>query len=135
MLTNRLVAIAVWTLSAVASIPAAAAVDLNGQWHVEAVTAGDPFPSFDVTCDPLAVVQSGTTLTVTGNCIIVGAIALSGTIDSVTGAFTLSQAPAGICGSLSIAGTASADSYTLSGTLTCRFGTPEITVASCILGT
>src|SRR5262245_23829364 len=135
MLTNRIVAVAVWALSAVASIPAAAAVDLNGQWHVEAVTAGDPFPSFAITCDPLAVVQSGTTLSITGNCIIVGAIALSGTIDSGTGAFTLSQAPAGLCGSLSITGTASADSYTFSGSLTCLLGTPPLPIPGTVSGT
>src|SRR5262245_29486788 len=137
MQTSRLVAVAAWALAVLLSIGgvSSAAVDLNGQWHVEAVTGGDLFPGFSVSCSPIAVVQSGTTLSATGSCTLVGAIALSGTIDPGTGALTLSQAPAGICNSLDITATASADSYTFSGSLICQIGTPTIPIPGTISGT
>src|SRR5262245_57937833 len=116
---------AAWALAVTLSAPGIgrAAVDLNGQWQIEAVTSGDFFPGFAVSCAAVTVVQSGTSLTVTGTCTIVGALAMSGMIDPATGIFTLAQAPAGICDSLAIAATATGDSYTFSGTFTCMFGT------------
>lgn len=128
MQTDRLVAVAAWVLAVIASIPtrSSAAVDLNGQWHVEGVTTGDLFPGFPIACGPIAVVQSGTSLTAAGSCSVIGSIALSGTIDPGTGAFTLLQAPAGACTSITITATASGDSYTFSGWLNCQVDTLSI---------
>jgi len=118
-------AAAAWALAVTLSAPGIgrAAVDLNGQWRIEAATTGDVFPGFAVSCAAVTVVQSGASLSVTGTCTVVGALAMSGTIDPATGTFTLAQAPAGICDSLDISATAAGDSYTFSGTFICMFGT------------
>src|SRR5262245_35642894 len=103
-----------------------AAVDLSGAWGVIAtVPAGNPFfpEGTTIVCDPLSVVQSGTSLTATGSCPFIGALSLAGTVDPDTGAFNLSQT-GGLCTTLSITGTAAADSRTFAGGFSCAFGLP-----------
>jgi hypothetical protein len=103
-----------------------AAVDLTGQWLIDGVTIGDFFPGFPVTCLGMTVVQSGTALSATGTCSLIGAVSLSGTIDPGTGAFTLTGTPATLCDSVTMTATASADSYAFSGSFSCLFGTLPI---------
>jgi hypothetical protein len=96
--------------------PARADFDLNGNWETGAVVL-----NFNVLCN-IDITQVTTSLTLTGTCDLAGAINLTGTIDPMTGAFTLSGSAAAICtmpGSLTITAQAS-DNANFSGTLDCN---------------
>src|SRR5262245_4155909 len=72
----------------------------------------------------LTVTQAGSDLTLGGSgCEVLGDLSASGTIDSVSGAFSVAgQAETPVCntpGSLTIAGTVSLDGQSFSGTITC----------------
>lgn len=99
-----------------ASAPAAADVDLNGPWRVNAATS--PYFNPDLSCI-VDVVQIGSALTVTGNdCSL--PINLSGTIDPMSGVFSASgSSNPFFCPSLSISGTAPPAGTGFGGTFSC----------------
>ncbi len=116
-------AVTLWALLAAVS-PAAATIDLNGNFRVD-VTA--PLLPSGLTCS-LDFVQVGTALSATGSCPLAGAVSLpTGTIDTTTGVFSLSGSSVMLCPTLSIAGTAAADSQTFGGTMSCTGGPIPIT--------
>jgi len=124
----------VWGVAAVlaavvflAGQPARADFDLNGNWVANAVVLG-----FASNCN-IDVTQVMTNLSVTGMCDLVGAISLTGTIDTMTGAFTLSGNAASICpmaGSLTVTAQAS-DNSNFAGSLNCAGLPGTITGSRC----
>jgi hypothetical protein len=119
-----LVAAAIGTVL-IAGGPARADFDLNGNWEAGAVALG-----FQALCN-IDITQVTTSLSVTGTCDLIGAVTLSGTIDPMTGVFTLSGSAAGICtmaGSLTVSAQAS-DNSNFSGTLSC-LGLPGTIIGS-----
>src|SRR5262245_11344103 len=122
---RRVYAIGVGMLVVVAlCAPAWATVDLNGTFvgATGQVLGFGPFP-----CAPINVTQTGTALSVSATCDILGSPATftgSGTIDTNTGAFSVTGQGSFLCttpGSFQLAGTGSGDSYNISGTVTCSF--------------
>ncbi|MGH7788871.1 MAG: hypothetical protein ACRERC_18520 [Candidatus Binatia bacterium] len=101
-------------------LPSAAAradVDVNGPWRVLAETA--PYFNPDLTCI-VDVVQTGSAITVTGNACAVP-IALSGTIDPMSGAISVSgPSDPLLCPTLVIVATATLASDAFSGTFSCN---------------
>ena len=96
--------------------PARADFDLNGNWEAGTVVLG-----FQVACN-LDFTQVTTTLSVAGTCDFVGAVTLTGTIDPMTGAFSLGGNAAALCtmaGSLTVTGQAS-NNANFTGMLNCN---------------
>ena len=101
------------------SQPASAAVDLNGLWRV-GVFATQFSLTFTDVCS-LTIVQTGTTLSITGPCEgMANPVTVTGSIDPATGAFTGSGS-AGVCPAIAIDGSGVRDSKWFSG----RFSCPE----------
>jgi len=122
------IAATVLGLALMTSAPARADFDLNGNWVAGAVVVG-----FPVLCH-IDITQVTTNLTVTGTCDFVGAINLTGTIDTMTGAFSLSGNAAGICttpGSLTITNGQASDNSNFSGDLDCAGLTGTLTGSRC----
>ena len=98
--------------------PAGATIDLTGNFRAE-VSIPLLFQSIACSVD---FVQSGTVLSATGTCDIVGTVSLpTGTIDGTTGVFSLSGGAGTICPTLALNGTAS-DSANFTGTASCSGG-------------
>jgi hypothetical protein len=132
-MTHRQPRRAVWVVAVVlgsvllSGRPARADFDLNGNWVAGAVVLG-----FPAACN-IDITQVMTNLSVTGMCDFVGALSLTGTIDTMTGAFTLSGSAGAICtmaGSLMITGQAS-DNSNFTGTLDCSGLMGNITGSRC----
>jgi len=126
MRLSRIGAAALWMLLAIVS-PAAATIDLTGNFRVDVTAIFLPPGGFTCSID---VLQAGTLLSATGSCPLTGAVSLpTGTIDTTSGAFSLSGSSETFCPALSITGTAAADGLTFSGTLSCTGGPLPITGA------
>src|SRR5262245_52554465 len=124
-MTRRIQAVGIGMLVLVGRCAAAwATVDLNGRLSgaTGQVLGFGPFP-----CAPINVTQTGNALSVSATCDILGTPATftgSGTIDTNTGAFSVTGQGSFLCttpGSFQLAGTSSGDSYSISGTVTCSF--------------
>ena len=100
--------------------PARAAIDINGPWNV-AISLGIGPPLATCIVD---VVQTGSALTISApsGCYVVPAFSLTGTIDTGTGAFTVSGTGAPVCATLSVDGTANSTSTGFSGNFACTGG-------------
>lgn len=110
--------------------PAQGAIDINGPWNIAlALGSGPPI----ATCI-VDIVQTGSALTVSApsGCYLLSAFSLTGTIDTGTGAFTVSGAGAPICATLSVDGTANSTSTGFSGTFACTGG--AFNVAGTVIG-
>lgn len=97
----------------VSSAPHAwAAIDINGSWGLQGMDSLFMFPFYCV----VDVTQTGTALTVTGTCPLIDTLSLAGTIDTVTGAFSLAGTSSNLCTtSLTVSGTANATSTAFDG--------------------
>jgi cysteine-rich repeat protein len=94
-------------------------VDLNGSWDGYAVILFFP-QNLDCT---LEFVQTGTSLTASGECAVVGAIDLTGTIDTVTGSFDAAGTAGPACPTLTVTnGNASLDGRTFLAPFQCSGG-------------
>jgi hypothetical protein len=101
----------------------ALAVDVSGVYFTD--IKNNVLSPPDIFCT-LTFAQSGMALSVTGTCDIIGAMSASGTVDSGTGAFTISGNAAVLCtaaGSLTASGTG--DGSTITGTAGCAFLSTE----------
>ena len=101
------------------AVPARAAIDIDGPWNV-AIT-----PSFGGNC-LVDIVQTGSALTISASaCSLLPPFTLTGTIDTGTGAFSVSGA-ASLCGTLSVNGTANSTSTSFNGTFSCTGGSLQL---------
>jgi hypothetical protein len=103
---------------------AQAVIDLTGPWKVGFVTPPSqsiPFPGNTILTCPLDFAQAGSSLTVKGTCSLPApppfnslSLNLSGTIDSVSGAFTVAGPIDQLCASFTITATAAPDGHSFS---------------------
>src|SRR5262245_43816927 len=71
--------------------PVCAQIDMNGPWKADTF-----FGLFSFLCD-LNFTQTGTSLSISGSCGVVGTVSLSGTIDPGTGSFSASGTAGSEC--------------------------------------
>ena len=101
--------------------PAAlAAIDASGPW-VATITTSQPPLSFSCT---LVMTQAGSALSATSSCLAIPlSLQLTGTIDSTTGAFTLSGPEPTFCGNTTtLSGTVATDGRTFTAVAECPMG-------------
>ncbi len=119
---------------------ARADVDLTGTWQSVQFEIGASVP---VLCSSVAVQQTGPALSMQGvlppPCLggaitTPGGLLLSGTIDPVTGVFTMSGSVSPNCTTVSFTATAAADGNTFSGTGTCQTSFGGGTVSMSVSG-
>ena len=77
------------------------ATNLSGKWGVRAQTTSGPTTTVGCLAD---ISQSGTALSFTASCTLIGAVTLTGTIDAAAGTFTASGHSESFCSSLTIDG-------------------------------
>lgn len=106
---------------AVMATPATATIDMSGVY--EAIE----FPC------RYTFVQTGTDLQVTGPCSSSSKpLSATGTVDPVTGAFTVTGEVTDVCTHLTLTGTADGEMFT--GTYTCDTGSGSVTATKCLNG-
>src|SRR5438094_7749730 len=89
------------------------ATNLSGKWGVRAQTTSGPTTTVGCLAD---ISQSGTALSFTASCTLIGAVTLTGTIDAAAGTFTASGHSESFCSSLTIDGSVAPDGDTFTGT-------------------
>ena len=92
------------------------ATNLSGKWGVRAQTTSGPTTTVGCLAD---ISQSGTALSFTASCTLIGAVTLTGTIDAAAGTFTASGHSESFCSSLTIDGSVAPDGATFTGTFNC----------------
>ena len=92
------------------------ATGLSGRWGVRAQTTSGP--AVTVGC-LVETSQSGTALSLTGSCDLIGAVTLTGTIDPAAGTFSLSGHSESYCSRLAIEGNVAPDGASFMGTFDC----------------
>ena len=114
---RRLLAAIAAPLLLVAGAPAAvASIDASGSW-VATITTTPPIGPLSCT---LFLTQAGSALSASANCPIISSLQLTGTIDSSTGAFTLSGFEGSFCNNtVTFSGTVAPDGRTFTGVTEC----------------
>ena len=110
--------------------PAAlAGINASGPWAVII----DISPPTTISCT-IDMTQAGMTLLASSSCPVIGVVQLAGTIDSTTGAFTLSGFDPTFCGDTTLSGTVAPDARTFTASLTCKPAFPlpfDVTGSRC----
>lgn len=99
----------------VAPVASLADIDASGVWNFVSNTPYGP-----LACSDVPVVQTGSSLSIEGNCTEGGSMSLTGATDPVSGAFSIAGSSNPYClTSLAIAGTSAPDGQSLSGHYDC----------------